>query len=97
MVKEEWRQEFVKAGEEIVRENVQQGAYPPDKNLAAIRWLRRRDPARKSWKAAKDIRELARRTARQTRITLMLVAVAVGLLVVGIFLLWRIEAYLNRF
>src|SRR5262245_54049940 len=90
MVNKEWQQEFVKAGYAVVSANVQQGTYPPDKNYEAIRWLARSDPARKAWKEAKDTLKNARVIARRMRIALVLSALSLGLLVVAIYMLWRV-------
>jgi hypothetical protein len=90
MVNEEWKQEFVKTGYAVVSANVQQGTYPPDKNYEAIRWLARSDPARKAYKEARDTLKNARIIARRMRIALALSAISLGLLVVAIYMLWRV-------
>jgi hypothetical protein len=90
MVNEEWKQEFVKTGYAVVSANVQQGTYPPDKIYEAIRWLARSDPARKAYKEARDTLKNARIIARRMRIALALSAISLGLLVVAIYMLWRV-------
>ena len=70
MVKRAFEQEFAATGVKGVKEKVQQGAYEPTKQQQALKWLSRRDPTRKAWRASKNTLELARRTSRQMRITL---------------------------
>jgi hypothetical protein len=80
MVKRAFEQEFAATGVKGVKEKVQQGAYEPTKQQQALKWLSRRDPTRKAWRASKNTLELARRTSRQMRITLGLSVISVGLL-----------------
>jgi cytochrome c-type biogenesis protein CcmH/NrfG len=44
----------------------------------------------KAWRNSKNILELARRIQRQTRITVALAVVAVALLMLAIYMLWRV-------
>jgi hypothetical protein len=44
----------------------------------------------KVWRNSRNILELARRTARETRITMTLAVVAVALLMLAIYILWRV-------
>jgi hypothetical protein len=60
------------------------------KNYEAIRWLARSDPARKAYKEARDTLKNARIIARRMRIALALSAISLGLLVVAIYMLWRV-------
>ena len=64
MVKRAFEQEFAATGVKGVKEKVQQGAYEPTKQQQALKWLSRRDPTRKAWRASKNTLELARRTSR---------------------------------
>jgi len=48
----------------------------------------------KSFRASRSTLQLARRTARETRVTLALAAVAVALLVFAIYMLWRVLEHL---
>jgi hypothetical protein len=44
----------------------------------------------KAWRNSKNILELARRIQRQTRITMTLAVFAVALLMLAIYMLWRV-------
>jgi hypothetical protein len=48
----------------------------------------------KTFRASRDTLQLARRTARETRVTMALAAVAVALLVFAIYMLWRVLEHL---
>jgi hypothetical protein len=48
----------------------------------------------KTFRASRSTLQLARRTARETRVTLALAAVAVALLVFAIYMLWRVLEHL---
>jgi len=48
----------------------------------------------KTFRASRSTLQLARRTARETRVTLALAAVAVALLVFAIYILWRVLEHL---
>jgi hypothetical protein len=48
----------------------------------------------KAWRNSKNILELARRIQRQTRITVALAVVAVALLMLAIYMLWRVLEHL---
>jgi hypothetical protein len=50
----------------------------------------------KTWRNTKNTLELARRTARETRMTMMLAGVAVVLLILASYLLWRILEHLPK-
>jgi hypothetical protein len=82
MVRQQVREEFA----EVVKENIRQDE--PRTREAAIGF--------KTWRNTKNTLELARRTARQTRITMMLAGVAVVLLILASYLLWRILEHLPK-
>ena len=44
----------------------------------------------KTFRASRNTLELARRTARETRVTMALAVIAVGLLALAIYMLWRV-------
>ena len=44
----------------------------------------------KTFRASRKTLELARRTARETRVTMALAVIAVGLLALAIYMLWRV-------
>jgi hypothetical protein len=72
MVGERTKAEFDHEGLEAVRKHVEQGDYWEGKKQLAIKWLNQQDP---QWKRERDIKALAkavRRTARDTRLTLVL-------------------------
>ena len=48
----------------------------------------------KTFRASRSTLQLARRTARETRVTLALAVVAVALLVFAIYMLWRVLEHL---
>ena len=48
----------------------------------------------KTFRASRSTLQLARRTARETRVTMALAAVAVTLLVFAIYMLWRVLEHL---
>jgi hypothetical protein len=50
----------------------------------------------KTFRASRNTLQLARRTARETRITMMLAGVAVVLLILASYLLWRILEHLPK-
>ena len=96
MIRQALEEEFAVIGVERVRENVRQGAYDPETQKRALQWLKKRDPARKAWKNSKDTLQRARRTSRQTRIAMGLSAVSVALLILTIYMLWRILEHLDK-
>ena len=96
MIKQASEEEFAVIGIEGVREKVRQGAYDPETNKRALQWLKKRDPARKAWKNSKDTIQIARRTSRQTRIAMGLSAVSVPLLILTIYMLWRILEHVDK-
>jgi hypothetical protein len=48
----------------------------------------------KTFGASRDTLALARRTARETRVTMALAVIAVGLLALAIYMLWRVLEHL---
>jgi len=48
----------------------------------------------KTFRASRNTLELARRTARETRVTMALAVIAVGLLALAIYMLWRVLEHL---
>jgi hypothetical protein len=63
--------EFEREGIKSVREHVKSGDYWEGKKQAAIKWLEEQ-AARKQSRDTKALLKLARRTARDTRLTLVL-------------------------
>ena len=57
--------------------------------------VRRKDPAAKTYKAAKKQLEVARITARRVRVSHVLAGVVIVLLYVVIIMLWRLDAYVH--
>ena len=96
MIKPTFEKEFAVIGVEGVREKVRQGAYDPETHNRALQWLMKRDPARKAWKNSKDTIQLARRASTQTRIAMGLSAVSVALLILTLYLLWRILEHVDK-
>ena len=96
MIKQALEEEFAVVGVARVKENVRQGAYDPETHNRALQWLKKRDPARKAWKNSKDTLQRARRTSRQTRIAMGLSAVSVPLLILTIYMLWRILEHVDK-
>ena len=81
-IRKAFRDEFNRDGIEVVREKVARRDYKEDeKHAQAIKWLNRQDTACKTYKAVKKQLALARRTARQTRLTFILSAVTLVVLV----------------
>jgi hypothetical protein len=85
-IRKAFRDEFNRDGIEVVREKVARRDYKEDeKHAQAIKWLNRQDTACKTYKAVKKQLALARRTARQTRLTLSAVTLVVLLLALAKF------------
>jgi hypothetical protein len=49
----------------------------------------------KIWRDTRNTVQLARRTARETRITMALAAIAIALLLCAIYMLWRVLEHLR--
>ena len=50
----------------------------------------------KTFRASRSTLQLARRTARETRVTMALAAVAVALLILAIYMLWPVLEHLPK-
>jgi hypothetical protein len=72
MVSKRTKADFERAGVEAVREQVKQGDYWEGEKQQAIAWLAEQSERKKS-RDSKNLLTLARRTARDTRRTLVLV------------------------
>jgi hypothetical protein len=85
MIKKTFSDEFKTDGAEVVREKVAMRAYGEDeKHGAAIKWLNRQDPARKTYKLVKKQLELTRRTVRQTRLNFVISALTLIVLLLAL-------------
>lgn len=90
MVGERVKAEFERDGVEAVHNQLEQDTYWEGKKQQAIKWLNQQDPQWKRDRGLKALLTIARRTARQTRITLALSASSVALLMLAIYMLWRV-------
>jgi hypothetical protein len=82
--------EFESEGVEVVREKVAKRAYKDDeKHAQAVKWLNRQDPARKTSRMVRKQLVLARRTARETRIAVLLSAFTLVALILVLVKLWH--------
>jgi hypothetical protein len=75
LVPEEYRAEFEADGVKQVRKKIAQGEYVGEKQDQAAKWVRQQQLQSRTFKSVKKQLSLARRTARDTRITLVLAAV----------------------
>jgi hypothetical protein len=90
MIRKTFNDEFESEGVEVVHEKVAKRAYKDDeKHAQAVKWLNRQDPARKTHRMVKKQLELARRTARETRLTFMLSAVTLVVVLLALAKLWH--------
>jgi hypothetical protein len=90
MIRSTFSEEFKRDGAEVVGEKVARGAYKDDKKQAqAIKWLNQQDPARKTYRMVRKQLELARRAARETRLTFMLSAVTLVVVLLALAKLWH--------
>jgi hypothetical protein len=90
MISSTFSDEFKRDGAEVVREKVAKRAYKDDEKQAqAIKWLNRQDPARKTYRGVKNQLELARQTARETRLVLALCVVILTVLILVLVKLWH--------
>jgi hypothetical protein len=81
MIRKTFSEEFESDGAEVVREKVARRAYKDnEKHEQAIKWLNQQDPARKTYRMVRKQLELARRTARETRLTFMVSALTLVVL-----------------
>jgi hypothetical protein len=96
MIRKTFSAEFESDGVEVVREKVARRAYKDnEKHEQAIKWLDQRDPARKTYSearktygAAKKQLTLARRAAREIRLTLavtVIILVVLGLVLAKLY------------
>ena len=77
------KQEFERNGVAAVRKQVEQSSYWEGKKQQAIEWLKQQDQ-RKQRRGTKALLTLARRTARDTRLTLVLAGLILLILIAGI-------------
>jgi hypothetical protein len=73
--------EFERDGVKAVRENVKSGHYGEPKKQQALMWLNEQKTKRKQFRDAKDLLTLARRTARDTRLTLVVAGLMLLILI----------------
>jgi hypothetical protein len=86
MVSKRYTEEFEREGVEAVRKQVELASYAePKKHEQAVEWLNQQDPARKTYRAAMKQLALARRTARETRIAVILAAIILIAVVILVF------------
>ena len=64
-----------------VRENVKSGHYGEPKKQQALMWLNEQKTKRKQFRDTKDLLTLARRTARDTRLTLVVAGLMLLILI----------------
>jgi len=73
--------EFERDGVKAVRENVKSGHYGEPKKQQALMWLNEQKTKRKQFRDTKDLLTLARRTARDTRLTLVVAGLMLLILI----------------
>jgi hypothetical protein len=89
MIRQRYREEFQSDGVEAVRGKVELGGYEDqNKREAAIGWLAERDIPRKTYRAVKKQLALARRTARETRVALVFLAIILIVSVIALIKAW---------
>jgi hypothetical protein len=71
MVGRRSKNKFERDGVEAVRKNVKLGHYSEPQKEQALKWLNEQDPKRRQYRDTKELLTLARRTARDTRLTLV--------------------------
>jgi hypothetical protein len=85
MVNKRYRREFERDGVEAVRKQVELASYTdPEKHQQTVAWLDQQDPARKTYRAVKKQLVLARRTATKTRLTLVVAAIILIILILAV-------------
>jgi hypothetical protein len=88
MISKRYREEFERDGIEAVRKQVELDSYTDsEKHRQAVAWLNAQNPARKSYRVARKQLTLSRRTARETRIAVILAAlilIAVAILIFAV-------------
>jgi hypothetical protein len=72
VVAEQYRAEFESEGVKRLRRKIAEGEYEGEKRTQAVRWLRQQELQGRTFKFIKKQLALTRRTARDTRITLLL-------------------------
>jgi hypothetical protein len=83
MIRQRYRDEFEGEGAEAVRKQVELGSYTEQgKTEQAIKWLNQQGAQRKTYRAVKKQLALARRTARETRLAVVLLTL---ILIISIF------------
>jgi hypothetical protein len=83
MIRQRYKDEFEIEGVEAVRKQVERGSYiEQGKTEQAIKWLDQQDAQRKTYRAVKKQLALARRTARETRLAVVLLTL---ILILSIF------------
>ena len=75
LVIEQYRAEFEADGVKRVRRKISQGEYDREKRGQAAKWIRQQELQSRTFKSIKKQLALARRTARDTRMTLILAVV----------------------
>ena len=73
--------EFERDGVKAVRENVKSGHYGEPKKQQALMWLNEQKTKRKQFRDTKDLLTLARRMARDTRLTLVVAGLMLLILI----------------
>jgi len=73
--------EFERHGVKAVRDNVKSGHYDEPKKQQALRWLNEQKAKRTQLKDTGDLLTLARRTARDTRLTLVVAGLMLLILI----------------
>jgi hypothetical protein len=73
--------EFERDGLKVVRDNVKLGHYDEPKKQQALVWLDEQKAKRKQFRDTKDLLTLARRTARDTRLTLVVAGLMLLILI----------------
>src|SRR4026209_1715502 len=73
--------EFERDGVKAVRENVKSGHYNEPKKQQALMSLNEQKTKRKQFRDTKDLLNLARRTARDTRLTLVVAGLMLLILI----------------
>ena len=80
VVSDQYRAEFDGEGAQRVRRKIAEGEYEGDKRTHAVKWLRQQELQGRTFKSVKKQLAIARRTARDARMTLILAVVILLLL-----------------
>jgi hypothetical protein len=73
--------EFERDGVKAVRDNVKSGHYDEPKTQEALSWLKEEKAKRTQFRDTRDLLTLARRTARNTRLTLVVAGLMLLILI----------------